>query len=957
MDETNKEESFMMGVLKHSSFIEKRKDRHAMKIDEMVSALMSLYPKKIYSLFEENKKTGNDVYVMMILNCDEKFHKKYVKSLTAERISINAVPMPIDSSCDEAELRSENSKENIKVTYSDDKKNKNVPLEAIYMAMMETQKFTNLIKEILSEISKSNETLIDTFLDRYARDKSDQLRYEYPEYYDKCYQIYSSYNKSNTSSGMRLNSMSMSSEDSYAASSDKENIWDFYTEFEYEDYIIILCRFIRYFTELTINIELNDEEKKVMLRIFGDDSVYEKIAKFFGYELQLKPYAYKYDFYMKSFKNKKEKRNDSNTAINNVDDSNMDLSFNYTESLLSSSSSSKKRLLYPLRQFRNLDINNPLHFPPYRPYDTNRKDKFRLYEHSDEYHDCNNDPDFSNETCSHPVSIFRNIDKLRLITRAMEQVFKLSTLEKVGLLNMLVYKRNYSSYGDKLSVDYLLHNNTKMCVTKNTNEIINTVRNFYGEHIAFYFLWVSSFCKWMIIPSIIGVILFIIIIQEPMSLDGTVETIKKLTLDYYDISLIISCVLNTMWATVFLKAWKQKEKMFRFIWGMENYEKNEPTDAAFKPNKTMKFCFGATINTVTTTSYMFRKTISFLILAVILLIRVSIVYYTFSLKAEGEQSIERNIIVASISGVIIKIMSIIYEYCARALSKWENYEKYSQQQNALAFKLILFEFVNNYGNLYYIAFIKPMRKESCLYSNCFKELEIQLYILLLINFSFNLYEIGYPLIRLKLRLRSYKKHNALTPMIHSVHYQLNCEGYKTLIYEYNERLISFGFVVLFSVAAPLTPFFVCILTYLENYVDLYKIFNLLRVELIEGSSGIEIYNFVFKGIYFIGMLTSTALILFSNKHIVDIKEYADPNLLKNTDFISKFLIFAIVENVILVINKVNLHSEPNWFQHLEELKSIYYKKYYNRDKKNLPHLSMEKFSEESKYYIDNKKNI
>ena len=107
-----------------------------------------------------------------------------------------------------------------------------------------------------------------------------------------------------------------------------------------------------------------------------------------------------------------------------------------------------------------------------------------------------------------------------------------------------------------------------------------------------------------------------------------------------------------MWATVFLKAWKQKEKMFRFIWGMENYEKNEPTDAAFKPNKTMKFCFGATINTVTTTSYMFRKTISFLILAVILLIRVSIVYYTFSLKAEGEQSIERNIIVASISGVI-----------------------------------------------------------------------------------------------------------------------------------------------------------------------------------------------------------------------------------------------------------------------------------------------------------------
>jgi hypothetical protein len=167
----------------------------------------------------------------------------------------------------------------------------------------------------------------------------------------------------------------------------------------------------------------------------------------------------------------------------------------------------------------------------------------------------------------------------------------------------------------------------------------------------------------------------------------------------------------------------------------------------------------------------------------------------------------------------------------------------------------------------------------------------------------------------------------------SIQNQILLTNYESLIYDFNERIISFGFVCLFSVAAPLTPIISLILSYLEIYFDVYKIFNLNRIPIIEGASGIDIYNSVLKMFYFIGMLTSVALILFSNPHLLNLKYYVDFSILKNKDFINKFIIFAVIENVILfVMNAFNYNDLPNWFNHLSEYKSIYAKKYFNRER-------------------------
>ena len=902
-------------------------------LNSMAEKIILLYPKGIYSIFDTPEPKENEVYKTLIFNTNERFYKKfYTKMKKISNTIDTGIPLneiPQDS------IFNNNIKENNnniinklnESTNSDylnsNYYNSNPTQNEIYYRIQDNNQFRNLVKKVLSEVQKSNELLLETVLNKYAEYNSNKLKESHPEYFEKCTKIYVTCNPDNTNS-------------TYLP----------YYEFHYEDFILIFCSVIRYFTGLNIKIEISDSApKKILLIIYGNEDNYETFAEFFGFELQLKPYASKYDIYV----NKELRKN-------SLMDSKKSLSYEERLSLsrlnsLEISLITQKSDLNKSYQFWEFSQNDQTAFPPYMPFEKVKKLKFRSYERNDNYHDCENDPDFHKgiNSCDHDTSIFRNIDKLRLINKALELLFNNNTLIKYNILWMIVYKRNYISYGDKLSTQSLFNDTSKIFSKHHVYRLVNTIRNYFGEYISFYFLWCTSFCNWMILPSLIGFLVFIVgANQDEILQNYEIKTIKKLTLNTYDIFLIILCIFITIWAMLFLKVWRQNEQLFSYFWGMENYEKIEPLNGNFTPNKTYDFLFGERIKVFSTVSSNFRRFISYIVLGMMIIIRLVSVHYIYQIKNKEKysQSLKWNIIFGCITGLTLKLMSILYEFIAKLFCEWENYEKLSQKQNALALKLILFEFVNNYSTLFYIAFYKTYSKQKCFYDNCFQELEIQLYLLLIINFSFNLYEIFYPLIMYQIRLRRINKHPLFQPKKHSIEHQILSNECNTLIYDYNKRLILFGFVCLFSVAAPLTPIISLILSYLEIYVDVYKIFNLNRIDIIEGASGIDIYNSILKMFYFIGMLTSVALILFSNPHLLNLKYYVDFSILKNKDFINKFILFAIIENVILfIMNTFNYNDLPYWFNYLSEYKSIYTKKYFNRDYKNLPHMI---YTEENK---------
>ena len=51
-------------------------------------------------------------------------------------------------------------------------------------------------------------------------------------------------------------------------------------------------------------------------------------------------------------------------------------------------------------------------------------------------------------------------------------------------------------------------------------------------------------------------------------------------------------------------------------------------------------------------------------------------------------------------------MSWLYKKCAIRLTKWETHRTKTDHDNSLIMKIFAFEFANNYGPLFYLAYLR-----------------------------------------------------------------------------------------------------------------------------------------------------------------------------------------------------------------------------------------------------------
>ena len=200
-------------------------------------------------------------------------------------------------------------------------------------------------------------------------------------------------------------------------------------EFEYEDFILIFCSIIKYYSELDISLELTNSENYLMIYIFGNDESYTKICGMLNYSLQLNPIAINYE---DSDSNLQKKANRSEDVLKNIEI----IDYDDKEPLLKSFYNKIENY-----QFEDYDLNNPVFWPPYFSYKPDKDDKFRKYEKNDDFVYSKGD-DLNNEIDSKYYSKFRNIDKLRFIQRILNQIIKFSELKKVDIFEMMLFKRN-----------------------------------------------------------------------------------------------------------------------------------------------------------------------------------------------------------------------------------------------------------------------------------------------------------------------------------------------------------------------------------------------------------------------------------------------------------------------------------------------------------------------------------
>ncbi|CAF3918215.1 unnamed protein product [Rotaria magnacalcarata] len=375
---------------------------------------------------------------------------------------------------------------------------------------------------------------------------------------------------------------------------------------------------------------------------------------------------------------------------------------------------------------------------------------------------------------------------------------------------------------------------------------------------------------------------------------------SKVSYVFDNAATVIFAILMSLWARWFIEFWKRRQAILRYDWDSMGFEENlEPIRPEFEIKAKKKG--EERVNPVTGIKEPYVSTRTrlpfFLVAASVVLFMMAIVCTTvfativyrsrmdFILKNTSAKSYS-SIIITVTSAIMNLICSVVlsqfYYWVARKLTDLELHKYQSKYDDSLTIKIYLFQFVNFYSSLFYIAFFKgrfldyPSKyntsssgsfTEQCDPAGCLVELSIQFIIIMIgkqiIN---NLIEFFYAMRRTLTRIcfdrsepeaqHQWEKDNELYDFTSN-----------TLTDEYLELVIQFGFVTLFVAAFPLAPLFALFNNIIEIRLDAWKFLSKYKRPIPFKAFDIGIWSDIISGISYFAVLTNGVVIAWTSEFI------------------------------------------------------------------------------------------
>eukprot|EP01111_Echinosteliopsis_oligospora_P009071 TRINITY_DN2593_c0_g1_i1.p1 TRINITY_DN2593_c0_g1~~TRINITY_DN2593_c0_g1_i1.p1 ORF type:complete len:778 (-),score=195.83 TRINITY_DN2593_c0_g1_i1:55-2388(-) len=422
---------------------------------------------------------------------------------------------------------------------------------------------------------------------------------------------------------------------------------------------------------------------------------------------------------------------------------------------------------------------------------------------------------------------------------------------------------------------------------------LEDLRHYFGEEIAFYFAWLAFYTRWLLFAGIVGIVATII--------DAAIKKEGGWSSNVY-------AVFIGIWATLFLEFWKRKRNIYAWKWDMMSYEESEEIRPAFKGDEQLgAYSNGIFIKLAPTDVYGIRpprpiknyplqKTkqkiwagVSFIITLSIVVAVATISIFTFRLFLQKEPSnkIDFTLVASVVGGVLnaitILVLNKIYRIVAIKLNDWENHRTYSEYNNQLLFKVFLFQFVNSYTSMYYIAFFKdgttlwgdknlvdacgsePNPDGTPFGRGCPSQLFEQLLILLGTNIIVGqAQEVLLPFLLAKVKLWWYERKAHVTdddiPQ-YEREYELN--EWEGTLDEYGEMVIQYGYITLFAASFPLAPVLAFVNNLIEMRTDTFKFLTSYNKPFYRGASDIGGWYTILTFMSVVAVITNALLLMYT----------------------------------------------------------------------------------------------
>eukprot|EP00730_Choanoeca_flexa_P001321 TRINITY_DN10582_c0_g2_i1.p1 TRINITY_DN10582_c0_g2~~TRINITY_DN10582_c0_g2_i1.p1 ORF type:complete len:1022 (+),score=268.43 TRINITY_DN10582_c0_g2_i1:51-3068(+) len=450
------------------------------------------------------------------------------------------------------------------------------------------------------------------------------------------------------------------------------------------------------------------------------------------------------------------------------------------------------------------------------------------------------------------------------------------------------------------------------------------IRRYFGVKIGLYFAWLGFYTLALIAPCVLGLLVFLgglgavntqtdvkeicssNITMCPVCDDGCERFQLSDSCGGYKFAFVFDnpgtvffATFMALWATIFLDFWKRRENFLAYDWDTRDYEDLEPIRPQFRGTTKRPNPVTGKVEKHYPASKRYAKQLgsSLTVLAmigVVCVVVISVLIYRLAVKASlyktsgnaNDASTITSVTAAILNLVAIILLTTLYKNLAVTLTEWENHRLESEYQSALTVKIFLFQFMNNYATLFYIAFFKGrftgipgdysyifgFRQDECPPDlGCMGELTLQLAIVFVGRQTINnIQEMVIPII-----MRWYRKRNTGDEFDVSENalsawerdYFLDPYPDEGMFNEYLELMLQYGYITMFVPAFSLAPMFAFLNNIFEIRVDAHKLLVDFRRPPATRAADIGVWYQVLNLIGFFAVVINAMVIAFTSNFI------------------------------------------------------------------------------------------
>ncbi|XP_057692974.1 anoctamin-5 isoform X4 [Corythoichthys intestinalis] len=472
---------------------------------------------------------------------------------------------------------------------------------------------------------------------------------------------------------------------------------------------------------------------------------------------------------------------------------------------------------------------------------------------------------------------------------------------------------------------------------------LNLIRKYYGERIGLYFAWLGFYTEMLFFAAIVGLLCFYYGLSSYKDNEWSKEicsekiggnivmcplcdkkcTFWKLSTTcnsswqahlFDNAGTLLFAIFMGIWVTLFLELWKRRQARLAYEWDLVDFEEEEqqlqirpeyeirctsrklnPITQEMEPNlpittvRCARICFsGATV------LLWICLTISCIIGVIAYRLAVYAAFASFMKENEQFNKMGSSItpqLATAVTGscinfVIIMILNLMYERVAIWITNLEIPKTHVEYENKLTVKMFLFQFVNYYSSIFYVAFFKGkfigypggysymfgqttrLRNEECDPGGCLIELTTQLVIVMTGKQVWgNIQESLVPVLMNWWRGRRARSHPDSLYSRWEQDNNLLMFGQLQLFDEYLEMVIQFGFVSLFVASFPLAPLLALFNNIIEVRVDAWKLTTQFRRPVAAKAHSIGAWGEILSGIAILSVVTNAFIVAFTSDMI------------------------------------------------------------------------------------------